>query len=53
METAPLAAAHADVSMWALFMQASLVVKLVMIGLIGAVHNMEMIARHLGSSQDD
>jgi biopolymer transport protein TolQ len=36
METAPLAAVHADVSLWALFMQASWVVKLVMIGLLGA-----------------
>jgi biopolymer transport protein TolQ len=36
METATLAAATADVSLWSLFMQASLVVKLVMLGLIGA-----------------
>jgi len=36
METAPLAAVHADVSLWALFMQASWVVKLVMLGLLGA-----------------
>ena len=36
METAHLAAATADVSLWALFMQAGLVVKLVMIGLLGA-----------------
>ena len=36
METANLAAASADVSLWSLFMQASFVVKLVMLGLIGA-----------------
>ena len=36
METAPLAAVHADVSLWALFMLASWVVKLVMLGLLGA-----------------
>lgn len=36
METVELAAAHADVSLWALFMQAGLIVKLVMIGLLGA-----------------
>ncbi|MBB1250019.1 MULTISPECIES: protein TolQ [unclassified Rhizobium] len=36
METANLAAAHADMSLWALFMQAGWVVKLVMIGLLGA-----------------
>ena len=37
METEALAAAvHADVSMWGLFMQASPIVKLVMIGLLGA-----------------
>jgi biopolymer transport protein ExbB/TolQ len=37
METEALATvAHADVSMWGLFMQASWIVKLVMIGLIGA-----------------
>lgn len=36
METANLAAAHTDVSLWALFMQASLIVKLVMLGLLGA-----------------
>jgi biopolymer transport protein TolQ len=37
METEALAAAvHTDVSMWGLFMQASWIVKLVMIGLMGA-----------------
>jgi biopolymer transport protein TolQ len=36
METANLAAATADVSLWSLFMQAGFVVKLVMLGLIGA-----------------
>src|SRR5690606_39893355 len=36
MEEVGLAAAHADVSLWALFMQAGLVVKLVMLGLLGA-----------------
>ncbi|MDO6964516.1 protein TolQ [Rhizobium alvei] len=36
METANLAAAHTDVSLWALFMQASFIVKLVMLGLLGA-----------------
>lgn len=36
METANLAAAHADVSLWSLFMQAGFVVKLVMLGLLGA-----------------
>jgi biopolymer transport protein TolQ len=37
METEALAAAvHSDVSMWGLFMQAGWIVKLVMIGLLGA-----------------
>jgi len=36
MEQAGLAAATHDVSLWALFMQAGLIVKLVMIGLIAA-----------------
>jgi biopolymer transport protein TolQ len=36
METATLAAATADVSLWSLFMQAGFVVKLVMLGLLGA-----------------
>ena len=36
MENAALAAPHADVTLWALFMQANWVVKLVMLGLIGA-----------------
>lgn len=36
MEQVGLAAAHADVSLWALFMQAGLVVKLVMLGLVAA-----------------
>ncbi|WP_337270348.1 protein TolQ [Oryzifoliimicrobium ureilyticus] len=36
MEQAGLAAATADVTLWSLFMQAGLVVKLVMLGLIGA-----------------
>jgi biopolymer transport protein TolQ len=36
METTTLAAATADVSLWSLFMQASFVVKLVMLGLLGA-----------------
>ncbi|MBB4063166.1 protein TolQ [Gellertiella hungarica] len=36
METIELAAAHTDVSLWALFMQAGFIVKLVMIGLLGA-----------------
>ena len=36
MEQVGLAAATADVSLWSLFMQAGLVVKLVMLGLIAA-----------------
>lgn len=36
METATLAAAHSDTSLWGLFMQAGFLVKLVMLGLIGA-----------------
>jgi len=36
MEQVGLAAAHTDVSLWSLFMQAGLVVKLVMLGLIAA-----------------
>jgi biopolymer transport protein TolQ len=36
METTSLAAATTDVTLWALFMQAGFVVKLVMIGLLGA-----------------
>ncbi|SMC41491.1 protein TolQ [Rhizobium sp. RU36D] len=36
MEQVGLAAAHTDVSLWALFMQAGLIVKLVMLGLVGA-----------------
>lgn len=36
METMELAAATTDVSLWALFMQAGLIVKLVMLGLLGA-----------------
>lgn len=36
METSGLAAAAADVSLWSLFMQAGLIVKLVMLGLLGA-----------------
>jgi biopolymer transport protein TolQ len=36
METANLAAVAADVSLWSLFLQASFVVKLVMLGLLGA-----------------
>ena len=36
METVPLAAATADVTLWSLFMQAGFIVKLVMLGLIGA-----------------
>jgi biopolymer transport protein TolQ len=36
METMELAAATTDVSLWALFMQAGFIVKLVMIGLLGA-----------------
>lgn len=36
METMELAAATTDVSLWALFMQAGFIVKLVMLGLLGA-----------------
>ena len=36
METSTLAAATADVTLWGLFMQAGFVVKLVMLGLLGA-----------------
>ncbi len=36
METAGLASAATDVSLWSLFMQAGFIVKLVMVGLIGA-----------------
>lgn len=36
METVDLAAAATDVSLWSLFMQAGFIVKLVMIGLLGA-----------------
>lgn len=36
VEGAAIAAPHADVSLWGLFMQAGLVVKLVMLGLLGA-----------------
>lgn len=36
METSALAAATTDVSLWSLFMQAGFIVKLVMVGLLGA-----------------
>lgn len=36
MEDVGLAAATHDVSLWALFMQAGIIVKLVMLGLMGA-----------------